>query len=78
MTIDTKWWFDNNKDFRNYVEKYIFKHHITLEEALRHAAVLEYALYLKNKENENDIKNEQWPCSNPGERHGQYGEDRSC
>ena len=50
MTLDTEWWFNNNKDFRNYVEKYIFKHHITLEEALKHVAVMDYALYLKEEE----------------------------
>ena len=50
MTLDTEWWFNNNNDFRNYVEKYIFKHHVTLEEALKHVAVLEYALYLKEEE----------------------------
>lgn len=78
MTLDTEWWFDHNTDFRNYVEKYIFTHHITLEEALKHSMVLEYALYLKNKENEDGIKNEQWSCSDPGEGCGQYGEDKSC
>ena len=53
MKPDTEWLFNNNKDFRNYVEKYIFKHHITLEEALTHIAVIEYALYLK-EENVNE------------------------
>lgn len=51
--INTEKLYDTNKDFRNYVEKYIFKHHVTLEEALKHIAVLEYALYLK-EENQNE------------------------
>ena len=47
IDIDTEHMFDTNKDFRDYVEKYIFKHHITLEEALKHQMVINYALYLK-------------------------------
>lgn len=38
--------YDTNNDFKNYVEKYIFKHHVTLEEALKHVMVREYAKYL--------------------------------
>lgn len=49
MDIDTEKLFNTNNDFRNYVEKYIFKHHVTLEEALKHLLVIEYALYLKEE-----------------------------
>ena len=41
--------FNTNKDFRNYVEKYIFKHHITIDEALRHIMVRNYGDYILEK-----------------------------
>ena len=47
--IDTEQMFDKNQDFRDYVEKYIFKRHVTIAEALKHAMVRNYALYLAGK-----------------------------
>ncbi|MBP5594994.1 MAG: hypothetical protein J6Y02_06405 [Pseudobutyrivibrio sp.] len=45
--------FNKNNDFRNYVEKYIFKHHITLEEALKHVMVRNYGDYILNMKGDN-------------------------
>ena len=49
--------FNKNKDFRNYVEKYIFKHHITIDEALRHRLVRDYGDYLIERGDEHENKN---------------------
>ena len=67
--ICTQLWDANNKDFKDYVEKYIFKHHITIDEALKHSMVREYANYI--------LKGEQ-PHGCEEKRNTEYGEDRSC
>lgn len=51
MEINTEYLYNTNNSFRNYVEKYIFKHHVTLEEALKHVMVREYANYLMEEKN---------------------------
>lgn len=61
--------FNTNNDFRDYVEKYIFKHHVTLAEALSHYLVREYGDYI--------LKGEQ-PNGCEEKRGTEYGEDKSC
>lgn len=45
--------FNTNMDFRNYVEKYVIQHHITLEEALKHKMVHNYGDYILEKVDKN-------------------------
>ena len=54
--------FNTNKDFRNYVERYIFKHHVTIEEALSRMLVHEYAHYLMTGEHVNGKHTETLNC----------------
>lgn len=43
-----KEFYNNNADFRDYVNSYCKKHKTSVEEALQHAIVKEYAKYKKD------------------------------
>ena len=38
-----KQFYETNKDFKAYVDKYCTKHHLTVDEALEHKMVQSYA-----------------------------------
>jgi len=44
-----KEFYEENEEFKEYVDKYAKSYHITLEVALSHKLVEEYAIYLRNK-----------------------------
>ena len=48
--------YQRNRDFRDYVEKYRKKHRLTVEEALKEALVRETAKYYREKEIEDEQK----------------------
>ena len=41
--------YDTNKEFRDYVQTYAICNHISVEVALTHALVAEYANYIKSQ-----------------------------
>lgn len=41
--------YDENKDFRDYVDKYCIKHQITPDEAIEHYLIKAYAVYLAKR-----------------------------
>lgn len=41
--------YDTNKEFREYVNRYAICNHISVEEALTHALVAEYANYIQSQ-----------------------------
>lgn len=45
-------YYDTIPDFKDYVDKYAAKHHLTVDEALEHVAVknyLQWYLYINNR-----------------------------
>lgn len=46
--------YESNRDFRDYVEKFRKDHNLTVEEALEHASVREAAKYYREKEIEDE------------------------
>lgn len=52
--MDGKALYDNNKDFKQYVDKYANQRKLSIEEALSHALVKEVGKVYGGKENESN------------------------